>query len=241
MELENNLANTLNVENRMNIGKEQNSFLESTMGKIINVGLNTGIRALLPNLIEGQVIDIKDAILKNGFQAGVKQAIQSASELGKSALGIVTGKFDNINQAHTAIKNGGMIDSISNVLDFAINKAMQFDLIPTSIGQIIKKGKNVIMSTIDSNIENNFNNQLSALEKLGKYSNNWKGYYKEKDFDGMEKEYEKIKETLPTILPIENTIKEVRKIENLHLIIKNKGKNFNMSEEELALAEKLVG
>ena len=53
---------------------------------MINMGLNVGIRALLPNVIEDQVIEIKDAILNNGFKDGIKQAIKSAIDLGKSAL-----------------------------------------------------------------------------------------------------------------------------------------------------------
>ena len=83
--IENNISNELVTENT------QNKFLNSTLGKVINFGLDIGIRALLPDLIENQVIDIKDAILNNGFSAGIKKAISSAIDLGKSALGIVTG------------------------------------------------------------------------------------------------------------------------------------------------------
>ena len=46
---------------------EQKNFLETTLGKTINTGLDIGLRALLPNVIEDQIIDIKDTILKEGF------------------------------------------------------------------------------------------------------------------------------------------------------------------------------
>ena len=46
-------------------------------------------------------------------------------------------------------------------------------------------------------------------------------YYKDKDFKGMEKEYEKIKEKLKELMPLEETLKQARQIENIHKIIKN--------------------
>lgn len=240
MELTNTIQSNVLDINR-NLEKEQHTFLNSTIGKLINQGLNTGIRILLPNVIEEQIIDIKDAILKNGFKVGIKEGINSAIELGKSAQGIVTGRFENISQAHNAIKSGGIIDTISNTLDFAINKSIKYNLIPSTIGTLIKKGKNVILNTIESNIEDNFNSQIKSLEFLGKYENNWNEYYKNKDFIGMEKEYKKIKETLKNVLPIEATIKEARRIENIHLLIKNRNQDFNLTKEEIELANKLVG
>lgn len=240
MELNNTLQNSL-IQTNNELEKNQNTFLNSTIGKIINVGLNTGIRALLPNIIEEQVIEIKDAILQNGFKAGIKEAINSAIDLGKSTQGIITGKFESVSQARNAIKTGGIIDTISDLLNSAVDKSIKNNIIPNSIGTVIKKGKNVILETIESNIENNFNSQLKSLEYLGKYENNWKGYYKEQNFEGMEREYNKIKTTLKNILPIEKTIKEARQIENIHMLIKNRGQNFNLTKEEIELSKKLVG
>ena len=56
----------------------------------------------------------------------------------------------------------------------------------------------------------------------------------------MEKEYKKLEEELEKTIPLENTLKEARNIENIHLLIKNKGGDFNLSNEELELAKKLV-
>ena len=55
----------------------------------------------------------------------------------------------------------------------------------------------------------------------------------------MEKEYNKIRKQTKNIIPIENTIKTTRYIENLHNLIKNNGKNFDVSDEEIELAKKL--
>ena len=138
------------------------------------------------------------------------------------------------------MKNGGIIDGVSNVIDWALNKATENGKIPYTISNTIRQGKNVILNNVTKNIENEFEKQLDSIEKLDKYTNNWKNYYNEHDFEGMEREYGKIKEKLEDVLPIENTIKEVRKIENLHMLVKNNNGNFNLSKEEVELAQKLV-
>ena len=71
------------------------------------------------------------------------------------------------------------------------------------------------------------------------YINNWKDYFKDKDFSGMEKEYRKIKTELKELVPIENTINNARNIELLHNLIKNNGQDFNLKQEEIELANKL--
>ena len=68
MNLENNLQkNILTINN--SISKKQNNFLNSTLWKVIDKGINTALRAALPNIIEDQIINIKDAIINNGFRA----------------------------------------------------------------------------------------------------------------------------------------------------------------------------
>ena len=88
-------------------------------------------------------------------------------------------------------------------------------------------------------LENNFNNQIKSLNYTEKYINNWKEFYKNKDFNGMEKEYNKIEKEIENLAPIEKIIDNVKTIENLHTLIKNNGKDFNLTQEEIELSEKL--
>ena len=88
-------------------------------------------------------------------------------------------------------------------------------------------------------IENTFNNQIKALNYTEKYIENWKNYFENKDFNGMEKEYKKIKTEMNYLAPIEKMINEARTIENLHKLIKNNGQDFNLTKEQMELAEKL--
>ena len=66
------------------------------------------------------------------------------------------------------------------------------------------------------------------------------GENKAQNFDGMEREYQKIKERLKETIPLETTLKQAREIENLHLLVKNNGQNFNLTQEQLELAGILV-
>ncbi len=233
LEVENQITNDVSIENK------QRNFLQTNIGKAVNTGLNIGIRYILPDVIEDQVIEIKDSFLQNGFKEGIQTAIDSAINFGKSALGIVTGNFENVQQMQTAVKSGGIIDGISNVLNFTINKVVNSGKIPYALGSAIKTGKNAILNNITKNIESEFENQVNQIEKLNKYTNNWKDYFNNKDFDGMQREYDKIRGKMKEIAPIENTIKTARVVENLHKLIKNNGKNFDLTSEELELAKML--
>ena len=236
-ELEKN--NEINLNNNLEQKKDQKSFLETTLGKTINAGLDIGIRALLPDFIDEQVINLKDNLFEYGLKDGIKQTIDDAIDLGKSAIGVVTGNFENVNQMQSAVETGGLIDGISSLLDTVIDKVQDAGLINYNVANTIKQGKDVILNNVESNIEKTFTEQLTSVENTNKYINNWKEYFNNHDFSGMEKEYEKLENELKNLVPLENTINEARTIENLHNLIKNNGQNFNLTQEQLELAEKL--
>lgn len=236
--IENNLEQNNNINN-LEIEKEQKNFLETTLGKTINTGIDLGLRMLLPDLIENQVIEIKDTLFKEGLGEGIKKAVSSAVDFGKSALGIITGNFENISQVQVAIQKGGIIDGVSDTVDFVLEKTENSGILPSSITNTIRVGKNTLLNSVSNNIENEFNKQLESAEKLQKYSNNWKEYFNNRDFEGMTKELYKINAEIKELIPMENTLKEARIIQNLHSLIKNNGKDFNLTQEQIKLAEML--
>ena len=239
MEINEIEQNNLGLENTVVNENTQKSFLETTLGKTINTAVDIGIRALLPDFIDEQVINIKNNLINNGLKEGISKTIDDAIDIGKSAIGIVTGNFENVNQMQNAVKTGGIIDGVSSLLDTVVDKAKSSGLIDSNVANTIKQGKNVILNNVESNIESTFTNQLKSVEYTNKYINNWKDYYNNKDFEGMEKEYNKIKRELKNLVPLEQTINEARTIENLHNLIKNNGQNFNLTQEQIELAEKL--
>lgn len=237
------LENNINLENNNSNNvtyEEQKSFLETNLGQVINGGVDLGLKAILPDIIEDEIIEIKDSIITDGFSAGVKTAIDNVVDMGKSVLGIFTGKFDNLSQVKNTIKNGGLLDSISDVLDWGINKAKKNGIINKSTASIIDKGKNVILNTVNNNIEDSLTDQMESIEKIDKYTSNWSKYYQNQDFNNMEKQYKKIEKELGKVMPLESVIIKARQLENVHQLIKNKGGDFNLSQEELELANKLI-
>ncbi len=231
--LENNNSNNVSLD-------EQKSFLETNLGQVINGGVDLGLKALLPDIIEDEIIEIKDSIITDGFYAGVKTAIDNVVDMGKGVLGIFTGKFDNLSQVKSVIKDGGLIDSISDVLDWGINKSQKNGLIDKKTANLIDKGKDAILNTVNNGIENNLTSQMESVEKIDKYISNWSKYYENKDLKNMDKQYKKIEKELQNIMPLENVITKARQLENLHQLIKNKGGDFNLTQEELELANKLI-
>ena len=66
------------INNQIQIGQNlddeigQKNFLETTLGKTINLGVDIGIRALLPDFIEEQIIDLKNNLIEYGLKDGIK-------------------------------------------------------------------------------------------------------------------------------------------------------------------------
>ena len=230
----------MEINNNINLEKSNNNFLNNIFGKTINAAIDVGLRAILPDLIENQIIDIKNSLIENGLKSGINTAIDSAVDFGKSAAGIVTGNFENINQVKIAIGNGGIVDNISTVLDKVINTVYQKGYINKNTKNLIKNGKNILLNNVANNIKSQLEEQTNAVEKLEKYLNNWKNSYNKKDFSSMEKIYNKIEEQSQKIIPLENIINETKQIKALHNLIKNNGQNFNISKEEERLANNLA-
>lgn len=237
----NNLEKNKNIElKNMTINeKTQKDFLETTLGKTINTAIDIGIRAILPEFVEDQIINVKNNLFNYGLKDGITKTIDDAIDLGKSAVGMVTGNFENVAQMQSVVKSGGLIDGVSLLIDTVLNKVKYSGALDNNVINIIKQGKNLILNNVESNIERNFNKQYEAIENMDKYISKWKDYYQNQDFNGMEKEYKKLEKQIKDIVPIEKTINEAKTIEVLHNLIKNNGQNFNLSNEELELAEKL--
>ena len=163
--------NQIEINNEIVNEQEQKSFLETTLGKVINTGIDIGIRAILPDFIEDQAINLKDNLLNYGLKEGIQKTITDAIDLGKSAIGIFTGNFENISQMQNAVQSGGLIDGVSSLLDTVVEKVQQTGIIDYNIANALKQGKNIILNNIESNIEKTFTSQIESMENLENYMN----------------------------------------------------------------------
>ena len=54
----------MEINNNINLEKSNNNFLNNIFGKTINTAIDIGLKAILPDLIENQIIDIKNSLEK---------------------------------------------------------------------------------------------------------------------------------------------------------------------------------
>ena len=88
--------NNLDINNNIELEKEQKNFLDTTLGKTINSAIDIGIRAVLPDFLDEQIVNIKNNLLEYGLKEGISKTIEDAINLGKSTIGIFTGNFENM-------------------------------------------------------------------------------------------------------------------------------------------------
>lgn len=240
-ELVNNLKSP-EVRNEIskNLKEKQENFLESNLGKAINTGIDIGIKIALPNWLEDDVIDIKDTILNDGFKAGVQMTINKAINMGKAIEGIITGNFENMEQIKSVVKSGGLLDGISKLLDNAIDWAKKNKKIKAQTAKMLKSGKKTILESVEKNIDNSLQNQVTAIEKIDSYIEKWTNYYNSQDLTNMKKIYTRMEKEMEKIMPLQDILNKVGQVENLYELIVNNGGDFNLSQEEIELAKMLA-
>ena len=244
MEILNNNLNQLNNNKSINneiekIEEKPQNFLETKLGQVVNNAIDFGLRAVLPNWLENDIIEIKDTVFNEGFKQGVQLAIDKAINMGKAIEGIFTGNFESVSQIKDVIKSGGLLDTLSKLLDSVINYAKDEKLISSSTARLIKSNKNLIMENIENSIDNSLLDQAEAIGKIDGYIEKWQSYFENKDFTNMKKTYNKIEKQMKDLVPIKGVLEKVEYVENLQQLIENNDKNFDLSEEELELAKML--
>ena len=218
----------------------QRNFFEINWGEAINNAIDTGLKIILPDYMENEIIDIKNAFIEGGLLEAIKKAIELVIGKSKEIIGIFTGNLDNINQAEVIIKNSGIINKIADVLDNIVDKTIKNELINKSIGELIKNGKNIILDNAEKNIDKINKEQIKKIKEINSAIEAWEAAYKKEDFKKMQSEYKKIENRLDNIISIEEIIKKIKKVENLHNLIKNNEKNFDLTDEQKELAEQLI-
>lgn len=235
LELE-NFNKSLNMENNKNILDEQENILTGILNNVINWVIDTGLKYILPDFIENDVIKIKNDILNGNVLKKIKETIENVIILGKEKLNNEKKQILNKDDIRNILKNSDTVKLISSTIkDIFDSKSIENVNIPSN-----KLGNKFIEKNVEENLNNQLEEQIKSINKIESYKNEWYGYYEKRDLKKMNKVYEKINREIKNILPIENIIKEIRKIENFNQLIASKGGDFNLTKEEIELANKLV-
>lgn len=220
------------------IVEAQEKFVESNLYGIFNSALDTGIRIALPEVAEDVVIDVKDTLMENGFRDGVKQIWNNIKEFGKSAYGLITGKFESVEQIQNATKEGGVLDVVSGIFDFALNKAVDNEKISKSTRQNVKNAKNSVVRSIKNQVSDSLDKQIGYVEKIEEYNEKWQDCFDKQDLSGMKKANKNIQKYLNKTIPLENVLKNARRIEIMQNLVESTG-SFDITEEERELVNSL--
>ena len=204
----------------MKYNKAKMIFFGGVFKNALNFGVDLGLKALLPDLIEDQVIDIKNSILEGGFKEGVNTLMKKVNEFKNSITGIFTGNFNNIEEIHTATKQGGIIKTVSKGLSKGIDAGVKSGAIPKSVGSIIKAGKTTILNEFNFSLESQMKKEIKKFDTLNDLNKKWYDALDKRDFNKMTKYTEKISELSKDLVKFSNIIEETKKIEELHNFIK---------------------
>lgn len=223
MELEKNLENTKEI----------------SAVKIVSTILDIGLKAILPDFIEDDVIEIKNTFIKEGFVEGVQEILDKLEDVGKSIIGIFSGRFETVEQIKRLVQTDGILDGTSELIDKILKKMQNNGKINKSTYNLIKTGKKEILNILEDELKSTYQENTYSLEKLNQYCEEWKENYKKQDYEKMKKNINKIKDRLEKSELVEEIINEARNIEKVQKYIEKKGSIENLSDKEKQLLEKI--
>ena len=91
---------------------------------------------------------------------------------------------------------------------------------------------------LNKNVKNEFLKEKEIVKNIGENVKNWEKSYLAKDSNGLNNYYNKIKENVEKVMPIESVLNNFKIIENVNKIINN-SYDFNYDPMYLDLAKKI--
>ncbi len=222
---------------------EQKEFLDTTIGKIVDAGLDFAISTFVPDLIEKPVSNLKDKLLSWDFNkeketissGALEQTKKSEENSGKEVdIGNVVANLKDF------LKEEKTINSFSKIIDAAIKELVDKDKISSNVSKMVKEGKNAVVEKIKEKIDHELDGQIVYVEELKEQTEKWKNYYQEKDIKNMKAVSKKIDSLMKDIMPIDTILTEAKQIQNLQQLIENNNNQFDLSSTQLELAKMLA-
>lgn len=221
------------MELTQNLPKEINI----NMPKIANNALNFGLKAILPDFIEDDIIQIKDSFINEGFEKGLEEAKEKAEEVWKSVKGFFTGEFDTVGEIQKLIQKNGILDTASDLVDKITKLLLSKKIINKTTYNLIKTGKKEILNALEGELNNYYKIDTYDLESLNEQIEKWQKNYNDSDYESMEKTAKTILNILDKVDQIEAVINKARSIQKVQKYIQEKGSKEKLTKAERKLIE----
>ena len=221
------------MELTQNLPKEINI----NMPKIANNALNFGLKAILPDFIEEDIIQIKDSFINEGFEKGLEEAKEKAEEVWKSVKGVFTGEFDTVGEIQKLIQKNGMLDTASDLVDKITKLLLAKKIINKTTYNLIKTGKKEIINALEGELNNYYKVDNYDFEGLSEQIEKWQKNYNDSDYESMEKTAKTILNILDKVDQIEAVITKARNIQKVQKYIQEKGSKEKLTKAERKLIE----
>ena len=219
------LENELN--NNIYLNNNKYDELNNKIDEMLNNIYDKVIKSVLPDEIADTVINIKDVMSLNKLSGNIADKVSN---------------FISGNKKYNNSQNLSIINDINfdEQIDNFIDKIKKDNNLQINDIKEIEKNKDNISNNLERNTNYEIEKYIKAFNDNTKYIEEWKKNYEKKDFSKMQKSFKKIKKSADNLLPIAERLKVLKQLENIHLLIKSKGGDFNLTNEEIELAEKII-
>lgn len=222
-----NLVSTLELNQEIN--NSQTNFLNNILEKALNFGVNMGIKAITPDFVEDQVIEIKDNIIENGFEKTVSSLVNQVQDFGKNVMGLFNGNFNNSKELEQATKNVELYNMVEQLVNKGIDRAIKSKKINKDLGNFLKDTNSVIVENFSKDLNKSILKENKNFEKLDQYNKDWENAWLDRDIEKMEKALENINKMLEKLTKYKDPIIKADRLNELHNHIVKSG-NFDYQE-----------
>ena len=212
--------------------------IDLKLPEMLDNALDIGLRAILPDFIEEDVIEIKNAFIQEGFIAGIEQIVKKIEDIINSIKSLFKGEF--VDQIKKLVQKNGILSAGSSLIDTISKQLLDKKIISKKIYNMIKTGKNEILKALESELLKYYKEDENSLEKLKEDCQEWKENYTNKDYSKMKETMNKISKKIEQNKLIENIIKEARNIEKIEKYIEKSGSIENLSDNQKKFIENLT-
>jgi hypothetical protein len=226
------LSLDLTKEKGIDLGEKANSIVSNISDAFSNA-VKKGTESI--KFPDGFAEKVRTGFEKIDLKEIGNSAALSALKTGMNNLGMKTSTFNNLKDIFDAVRSGDLKKGLSSGLNVAISALK----VPSTIKNLIKDGKNIILEkTFEDELKTIMKKQQNTISRIDKKCIQMEEAFKNNDTKTLEKTYKSLKNDLEKVMPIQNVILKGNSMVNRYELYKNKG-NVALTPDEIELCNKV--